>query len=114
MMRQIIFFGNYFTNFYEKQAERVKTKNDYVLYLIAKEERVPVKFLKHMESHESLYEIRVTVGRNNIRMFCFFDKSKLIVVLNAFQKKSQKTPPKEIALAEKLRREYFEEKSKRR
>ncbi|MDR4988813.1 MAG: type II toxin-antitoxin system RelE/ParE family toxin [Bacteroidales bacterium] len=32
------------------------------------------------------------------------------MVINGFQKKSQKTPKKEIALAEKLKKQYFDEK----
>jgi len=110
MIREIIFYDNYFKDFFDKQSERIKAKIDYVLYLIAEVERVPEKFLKHMEDSDSLYEIRVKVSGNIIRIFCFFDEGKLIVVLNAFQKKSKKTPKKEIDLAEKLRKEYFKEK----
>lgn len=112
MIRKIIFYGNYFRDFFEKQSERIKSKIDYVLYLIANVERVPEKFLKHIEGTDGLYEIRVSVARNIIRMFCFFDEGKLIVVLNAFQKKSQKTPSKEIDLAEKLKKDYFKDKSR--
>jgi phage-related protein len=114
MIRKIILYGNYFKDFFEKQSEKIKRKIDYVLYLIATEERVPVKFLKHIEGSDGLYEIRITVSRNRIRIFCFLDEGKLIIVLNGFQKKSQKTPKNEIALAEKLKKEYFDEKSKRR
>jgi phage-related protein len=44
------------------------------------------------------------------RVFSFFDEGKLIVLINGFQKKSQKTPKREIELAEKLKNEYFDEK----
>ena len=114
MIREIFFFGDYFRDFFDKQSEKIKTKIDYVLYLIANTVRVPAKFLKHIEGSDNLYEIRVNVERNIIRIFCFFDKGKLIVVLNAFQKKSQKTPKKEIELAEKLKKEYFKQKNERR
>jgi len=112
MIREIIFFGEHFPDFYEAQREKVQEKIDYVLYLISNVERVPVKFLKHIEGVEGLYEIRVSSGGLAIRIFCFFDERKLVIVLNAFQKKSQKTPANEIALAEKLKRKYFEEKQK--
>jgi phage-related protein len=59
-----------------------------------------------------LYEIRVEVGSDIYRVFSFFDKGKLIIVVNGFQKKSQKTPKKEIELAERLKKEYFDEKEK--
>jgi phage-related protein len=112
MIRQVLFYGNYFEEFFEKQNAKVKAKIDYVLYLIAHVERVPEKFLKHIEGSEGLYEIRVKAGSNIFRIFCFFDEGKLIVLLNAFQKKTQKTPKNEIALAERLKQEYFKEKLK--
>ena len=42
-------------------------------------------------------------------MFSFFDKGKLVILINGFQKKTQKTPKKEIEIAEKLKSQYFEE-----
>lgn len=63
-----------------------------------------------MEDTVGLYEIRVEVGSNIFRAFSFFDEGQLIVVANAFQKKTQKTPKKEIELAEKIKKEYFYEK----
>jgi phage-related protein len=68
---------------------------------------VPEKFLKHLEGTEGLYEIRIEVGSNIYRIFCCFDRGHIVVLFNAFQKKSQKTPPQEIVLAEKLKTEYF-------
>ncbi|MCX6164997.1 MAG: type II toxin-antitoxin system RelE/ParE family toxin, partial [Ignavibacteriae bacterium] len=56
---------------------------------------------------KGLYEIRVEVGNNIYRIFSFFDKGNLVVLGNAFQKKTQKTPKQEIELAEKLKTEYF-------
>jgi phage-related protein len=38
--------------------------------------------------------------------FCFFDKGKLIVIANGFQKKTQKTPKKEIEKALQIKAEY--------
>ena len=73
---------------------------------------VPEKFLKHLEGTEGLYEIRVKSGSNIFRVFCFFDGGRLVILLNAFQKKSEKTPKKEIVLAEKMKKQYFLEKSK--
>ena len=110
MFREIKYHKNHFFEFYEKQTEKVKDKIDYVLELIEKVERVPQNFLKHMEGTDGLYEIRVQSGNNIFRVFCFFDAGKLIVLMNGFQKKTDKTPKKEIEKAELLREEYFEEK----
>ncbi|MGD1846231.1 MAG: type II toxin-antitoxin system RelE/ParE family toxin [Salibacteraceae bacterium] len=43
-------------------------------------------------------------------MFCFFDKGQLIVIMNGFQKKTQKTPKKEIEKALRIKRAYEQEK----
>jgi len=72
-------------------------------------ERVPAKFFKHIA--EGLYEIRVEVGSNIFRVFCFFDDGQLVVLMNGFQKKTQKTPQNEIVAAKKIKKEYFDEKS---
>jgi phage-related protein len=77
--------------------------------LIEDLERVPERYLKHLEATEGLYEMRVRLGRNNIRIFCFFDHKKLIILNNGFQKKTQKTPKKEIEAALKIMEEYQNE-----
>ena len=71
---------------------------------------VPEKYMKHMD--DGIYEIRVSSGNNIFRIFCFFDEGKLVVLLNGFQKKSQKTPPEEIDRAKKLKKQYYEDKKK--
>ena len=72
---------------------------------------VPKKYFNHMEGTDGLFEIRVEVGSNIFRVFSFFDEGNLVILLNGFQKKSQKTPKNEIELAEKLKKEYFNEKA---
>lgn len=71
---------------------------------------IPDKFFKHLEGTEGLYEIRVQVGSDIFRVFCFFDKGALVILLNGFQKKSQKTPRQEIEKAEQLKKQYYEER----
>ena len=80
------------------------------MQLIATIEMVPAKFFKHIAGTNGLYEIRVEVGSDIFRVFCFFDKGQLIILVNGFQKKTQKTPKFEIEFAEKLKKEYFDEK----
>lgn len=108
--RELIFYRHYFTAFFDQQAEKVKEKIDYVLFVVTHAERVPKKFLQHMEGTKGLYEIRVEVGNNIFRIFCCFDKGKIVVLLNGFQKKTQKTPKVEIDFAVKLMKEYFDNK----
>jgi phage-related protein len=110
--RQIIFHGNYFQEFFISADDKLREKIGYVFHIIKNKEKIPVKFLKYMEGTDGLYEIRVEMGNNIYRIFCCFDKGNLVVLLNAFQKKTQKTPKQEIVLAEKLKKEYFTIKSK--
>lgn len=72
---------------------------------------VPKKYFSHMEDTDGLFEIRVEVGSNIFRVFSFFNEGNLVILLNGFQKKTQKTPKNEIELAEKLKKEYFNEKA---
>ena len=109
-IRELIFYGHYFEEFFANQTGKVKEKIDYVLFVLTHAERVPAKFLKHMEGQKGLYEIRLEVGNNIFRIFCCFDKGKIVVLFNAFQKKTQKTPKSEIDLALKLMTEYFDNK----
>ena len=71
---------------------------------------MPETYLKHIENTDGLYEIRVQVGSDIFRIFCFFDKGKLVVLANGFQKKSQNTPSQEIEKAIKIKEEYENEK----
>ncbi len=113
MKRKIVLFGSYFADFYAKQSEKVKDKIDYVLDLIKYEERVPKKFLKFLTGSDGLYEIKVSTVYSDIRIFCFFDKGRLVVLTNCFLKKSQRTPNKELELAIKLKTEYFKIKKRK-
>lgn len=105
--RKIIFHKHYFLDFYNSQNERVQEKIDYVFRIIRTVQHVPAKFLKHMENTDGLYEVRVDAGSDTFRIFCCFDEGDLVVLFNAFQKKTPKTPRNMLTLGEKLRREYF-------
>ena len=110
MFREIQFFKNYFLDFYSEQSSDVQEKIEFILDLIRRVDIVPTKFLKSIEGSKGLYEIRVKVKSNIYRIFCFFDAGKLVILINGFQKKTQKLPRKEIMKAEKLKGEYFLEK----
>ncbi|MEO9257434.1 MAG: type II toxin-antitoxin system RelE/ParE family toxin [Crocinitomicaceae bacterium] len=108
--RTIIFYKDYFQEFFEKQRDKVKDKIIWTFELIEELARVPETYLKHIENTDGLYEIRIKQGSDIFRVFCFFDQGKLIVLTNGFQKKDQKTPKKEIERALKIKQEYENEK----
>jgi phage-related protein len=111
-VRQIIFYKDYFLDFYNDQTEKVKDKIEHVLFVISVAERIPAKFFQHLTGTDGLYEVRVEYQGNIYRIFACFDDGKLVVLFNGFQKKSQKTPPGEIGKALKIKTEYFIEKVK--
>jgi phage-related protein len=105
--RALIFYHHYFFDFFEKLSENVKKKIDHVLFLIKVAEHIPEKFFKHIKGTNGLFEIRIEMESNIYRIFCCFDKGQLVVLFNGFQKKSQKTPQKEIDKALRIMDEYF-------
>ena len=111
MVRQVIVFKRYFLDFYEDQSDPVQAKIEWTLNLMRTIQQVPEKYFKHLEGTKGLYEIRVETGGNTYRIFSFFDKGNLVVLGNAFQKKSPKTPKQEIEKALKIMEEYFDAKA---
>ena len=110
MSREIIFYDNHFIEFFQKHDGKVKEKIKYVLELIKQVEKVPEKFLKHLSGTNGLYEIRIEYQSNIYRIFCCFDKGKLVVLFNGFQKKTKKTPKIELDKELILMNEYFQHK----
>lgn len=97
---------------YNKQTSKLQERILWTIRLIRDIKRVPEQYLKHLEGTDGLYEIRISSGSNIFRIFCFFDKGQLVILLNAFQKKSQKTPLEALEKAKKLKKQYYEGKKK--
>ena len=111
MVREIIIYKNYFLKFYHSQDDKIQQKIEYVLDLIRYERQVPIKFFKSLKNTNGIYEVRVITAFKSIRILCFQDEGNLVVLANCFIKKTQKTPKKEIKLAERLKKEYLQEKN---
>lgn len=110
MIRKIIAYKNNFVDFYKSQDPKIQEKIGYVLDLVRFERLVPKKFYKLLENTDGIWEVKVITTFKSIRILCFQDKGDLVVLTNCFLKKTQKTPQKEIKLAEKLKKEYLREK----
>lgn len=78
--------------------------------MLKSQERLSEKFVKHLE--DGIYELRAEYAGDIFRVLFIFDEGQIILLFNGFHKKTQKTPRKEIELAKKLRREYYDDKSK--
>jgi phage-related protein len=108
--RELFFFKDYFRNFYDSQTWKVQKKILWTLEIVETLDRIPETYFKHLENTDGLYEIRVQVGNNIYRIFCFFDSNNLVVVGHGFQKKTQKTPQQELDRAAEIKKQYYEEK----
>ena len=111
-VREVIAYKYYFEEFLLAQPTKVQDKIYKVVEIIETYERVPSNYLKAITGTNGLYEARIKLGSNIWRVFCFFDKGKLVILLNGFQKKTQKTPKKEIDKALNLMESYYQDKNK--
>jgi phage-related protein len=63
-----------------------------------------------------IWEFRTLYNSKAYRLFSFWDttdgKASLVIATHGILKKTQKTPPKEIAKAEEIRKQYFNIKTK--
>lgn len=112
-IRQVIAYKNYFEDFLLAQPVKVQDKIYKIIEAIETLERIPANYLKPIQGTKGLYEARIQLGSDIWRVFCFFDQGKLVILLNGFTKKTQKTPRKEIDKALGLMNSYYEEKSKK-
>ena len=112
-MRTTYVYGTEFWDFYHKQRPEVQDKIDWIIGLVRTLRMIPEKFFKHLEGSDGLFEIRIKAGSDIFRIICFFDEGNLIILLNGFQKKSAKTPRREIEKAERLKKNYYEDKSRK-
>lgn len=111
-VREVIAFKNYFEDFLLDQPQKVQDKIFKIIEAIETLERVPSNYLKHLTGTDGLYEARIQLGSNIWRVFCFFDGDKLVVLMNGFQKKTQKTPNNQIEKALSIMAEYYEQKGR--
>lgn len=89
-----------------KQAQKVV----WVLRLVEDVDLVPVQYFNKLTGTEDLWEVRAQHGNDTFRLLGFLDGAKLVVLVSGFAKKTQKTPLREIALAEERRKDYLRRK----
>jgi phage-related protein len=112
-MREIHFFRTIsghspVENFFDTLSDRQVEKILWVLRIIRDFEYIPKEYFKKLINTEDIWEIRVKSGSNIFRILGFFDKNKFIILTNGFIKKTQKTPRKEIRLAQERKKDYLE------
>ena len=111
-MREIYFFrtasgGCPVENFLAGLSTKQVRKVAWVLRVVKELPIVPQQYFKRLEGTEGIWEVRADFGGDAFRFLGFWDEGRLIILTNAFAKKTQKTPAREIALAEQRRRDYL-------
>ena len=91
------------------QPKQVK-KILWVLKAVEDLPRVPEQYLKRLVGTDEIWEVRADFGGDAFRLLGFWDEGSLIILTNAFAKKTPKTPEREIALAEARRRDHLHRK----
>jgi phage-related protein len=111
-VREVVEFENHFSEFLKKQPLKVQNKIFKIIEAIETLERVPSNYLKMLVGTNGLFEARIQLATDIWRVFCFFDNGKLVILLNGFSKKTQKTPKNEIDKALQLMQKYYDTKNK--
>lgn len=107
-MKKIITYKHYFSDFISTLSMDECNKIRRALDLFKVEDKIPRHFIKFIR--DGIYEFRVNYGNNEFRIFFIYDGDTIVVLFNAFKKKTQKTPDKEITKAIRLKEEYYETK----
>lgn len=74
---------------------------------------VPRQYFKKLEGTVDLWEVRAEFGGDAFRLLGFWDAGNLVILTNGFAKKTQKTPAREMEIAEQRKRDYLDRKTKR-
>ena len=106
--RKILAYKDYFRDFIQSLTDAEARKVFYVIDMLKTQERVNAKFVKYLR--EEIFELRAEQGGNIFRVFFIFDEGNVVMLFNGFQKKTQKTPEKEINKAIQLKKGYYAEK----
>jgi len=96
--------------FLDSLGSRQAQKVAWVLQVVRDLPRVPQQYFKKLEGTVDLWEIRAVFGGDAFRLLGFWDSGRLVILTNAFAKKTPKTPEREIAQAEQRRRDYLSRK----
>ena len=107
-MKKIIAYKHYYQDLMSELSDAERRKVLRALLLLETDDKIPYHYIKYLRDY--IYELRVTLANNELRIFFTYDGDKIVVLFNGFRKKTQKTPPQEIDKAVRLRKEYYESK----
>jgi len=99
-------------DFLDSLPGKVAQKVAWVLSLLEDMAMVPAIYFKKLTGTEEIWECRIQYSSNIYRILCFFDSHAVIILTHGFEKKSMKTPRRELERAEWYRRDYLMRKGK--
>lgn len=99
--------GEFIDGLTDKQAQKVA----WVLKLIEDMDIIPARYWKKLTNTDDIWEARIQFGGNIFRILGFENGGEFVVLTNGFAKKTQKTPRREIELAEQRKKIYLKEES---
>ena len=108
-IREVVAYKNHFEDFLKSQPIKIQNKIFKIIEAVETIDMIPANYLKHINDIKGLYEIRVQLGSNIWMVFCFFERGRIVILLNGFCKKTDKTPKHEIQKAIVLMNEYKNE-----
>lgn len=88
-------------------SDEQTAKIAWVLKLIREPDQVNTRFFKKLVNTKDIWEIKINIQGNTFCLLGFFDDPETFILTNSFQKKSRKTPVKEIRLAENRRKDFY-------
>ena len=115
-MREIVFYRTetgkcYVKEFLDSLSGKEAQKVVWLFKLIEELESIPKKYFKKLTNTDNIWEVRVDGKDKTYRILGFFDGDKIVVLNHAFVKKTQKTPKRNIEIAESRKRDYIRRKN---
>ena len=110
-MRQIIYYktaagdspvDDFLRSLTVKHFEKVT----WVLKILRELPIVSRQYFKKLVGTVNIWEVRIDSGSDTFRILGFMDKGNFVVLTNGFAKKTDKTPAREIRLAEQRKADY--------
>ena len=94
-------------DFIDRLSGKAAQKITWTLSLMEELDVLPANYFKKLVNSDGIWEVRVSLGSNIYRIFCFFSAKSVVILTHGLVKKTQKTPPSEIERAEAYKREYL-------
>jgi phage-related protein len=115
-MREVIFYRTTTGEcpvelFLDSLDDKQQRKIAWVLKIVREFSFVSKQYFKKLSGTDDIWEVRIDSGNDTFRLLGFFDKGNLVILTNGFAKKSERTPPNEIRLAELRKKDYESRKT---